>query len=51
MDHGNVFDAIASNTHGPKAKGIHTTAEAVIVLELVRIARVYELTTNIFEVS
>ena len=51
MVDGNVFDAMASNTHGPKATGTHTLAEAVPVLELFRLARVCALNSNTFGVS
>jgi acetylornithine deacetylase/succinyl-diaminopimelate desuccinylase-like protein len=47
VDDGNRYAAeagIPALTHGPDAKGAHTTEEWVAVDELVRVATVYALT-------
>lgn len=47
VDDGNVFcnrAGIPALTHGPVARGAHTTSETVSLDELIRVARVYTLT-------
>ena len=47
VDDGNTYApraGIPALTHGPDAKGAHTTNEEVPVSELVRVAKVYALT-------
>jgi acetylornithine deacetylase/succinyl-diaminopimelate desuccinylase-like protein len=51
VDDGNTFVArarVPAITHGPDARGAHTTAEWVPVAELARVARVYALTALAF---
>ncbi len=51
IDDGNLYAAwagIPAITHGPDARGAHTTQEEVTVAELARVARVYALTACAF---